>query len=291
MERGINVLSLFDGISCGRVALERAGIKVNRYFSSEIKKEAIKVSKHNYPDIIQLGDIKNISVEVTQDGTYIYSGDNMIWCDKIDLVLSGFPCKDLSNANKEKLGLKGQQSGLFYEALRIAHECSADYFLFENVVMKKDQQTIIDRLLGVQAFEINSSLVSAQLRRRLYWTNIPGLTAPDNKNILFKDILDAGGYTNKQKGYCILESESRPNTCNWKRFRRHRKKGFVNIVFTDPQFNIFRNRPLSQRELERMQTLPEYYTEVLSRNEAAGVIGDGWTVDVIAHILKGLKDE
>ena len=273
MDKGINVLSLFDGMSCGRVALERVGIKVNKYFASEIKPHAIKLTQHNYPDTIQLGDI----TKVKYNNNY-----------KIDLLIGGSPCQDFSNANKVRDGLNGSKSGLFYEYIRLLKECNPNYFLLENVRMKKKYQDIITSILGVEPIIINSKLLSAQMRNRLYWTNIPDVSVPDKIDIKLKDILTSG-YTTKDKAYCILESESRPQSTNWKRFRRWRKKGFVNIVFTDSSLNLFKNRILNQTELERLQTLPDGYTSILNRNDAASLIGDGWTVDIIAHIFKNLK--
>ena len=272
-QNGLNVLSLFDGMSCGQIALENAGIKVNKYFASEIKPDGIKVTQHNYPNTIQLGDITKIK----------YSGNH-----KIDLLIGGSPCQDFSQANRIREGLNGSKSGLFYEYVRLLKETKATYFLLENVKMKKEHQDIISDILGVEPIAINSKLLSAGMRNRLYWTNIPGVTQPNKIDIKLTDILTSG-YTNKEKAYCLLESESRPQSTNWKRFRRWRKKGFVNIVFETKDLNLFKNRILNQTELERLQNVPEGYTSILNRNEAASLLGDGWTVNVITHIFKNLK--
>ena len=278
MKQGINVLSLFDGMSCGQIALERAGIKVENYFASEIKPHAIKVTQHNYPNTIQLGDVTKIDVSILP---------------KIDLLIGGSPCQDLSAANKNKDGLNGIKSMLFYEYVRIYNELKLInpdmLFLLENVKMQKEWEATITTELGVEPVFINSALVSAQMRKRLYWTNIKNVSAPSDKNIELQSILDKGGFTNKKKAFCLLESESRPQTCNWKRFRRWRKKSFVNIIFEDESINLFHNRILSQTELEKLQTIPLGYTSILSRNDAACLIGDGWTVDVIAHIFKNIN--
>ena len=278
MKQGINVLSLFDGMSCGQIALERAGIKVENYFASEIKPHAIKVTQHNYPNTIQLGDVTKIDVSILP---------------KIDLLIGGSPCQDLSAANKNKDGLNGIKSMLFYEYVRIYNELKLInpdmLFLLENVKMQKEWEATITIELGVEPVFINSALVSAQMRKRLYWTNIKNVSAPSDKNIELQSILDKGGFTNKKKAFCLLESESRPQTCNWKRFRRWRKKSFVNIIFEDESLNLFHNRILSQTELEKLQTIPLGYTSILSRNDAACLIGDGWTVDVIAHIFKNIN--
>lgn len=274
----MNVLSLFDGISGGRIALERVGIKVDNYFSSEIKEEAIKVSKANYPDIIQLGDVLNLrTTELSK-------------LPKIDLLLFGSPCQDLSNAMKNRKGLTGSKSVLFYEALRILREIKPTYFLMENVAtMKKEDKDIISKELGVEPILINSSLVSAQLRKRLYWTNIPNVSLPVDKGIELQSILTSGK-TDRKKARAILESESRPCVSKDKLYRRYKIGGFITIVFEGEFNELDKIRVLNQTELERLQTLKEGYTKCLNRNLAAGVIGDGWTIDVIAHIIKPLKE-
>jgi len=291
----MKVLSLFDGMSCGQIALERAGIKVDQYFSCEIKPHAIKVTQANYPNTIQLGDITKISIEEShlnkgtywivnkETGGYIYNIGS-----GFDLVIGGSPCQDFSQANKVRDGLEGAKSGLFYEFVRLLEEAKPKYFMLENVKMKKEPQDIISGLLGVEPININSKLITAGMRNRNYWTNIPNVTVPEKIEANFSDILTSG-YTTKEKAYCLLESESRPQKTNWKRFRRWRKKGFVNIVFETEDLNLFKNRILNQTELERLQTVPEGYTKLLNRNDAACLLGDGWTVDVITHIFKNIK--
>jgi DNA (cytosine-5)-methyltransferase 3A len=282
----INVLSLFDGMSCGQIALERAGIKVNKYFASEIKPHAIEVTQHNYPNTIQLGDVTKIKAKDLP---------------KIDLLIGGSPCQDFSSANKEKLGLQGEKSGLFYEYLRLLEELKPKYFLLENVAMDDFSYQTISHLVGTFPVDINSSLVSAQLRQRSYWTNIGdfyidlfgmrhcAIQQPKNNKILFQEILDSG-FTDRAKARCILESESRPLVSKDKLFRRYNLLGFINIVFDNKECIFNDNiRILNQRELERLQTVPEGYTDILKRNDAACLLGDGWTVDVIAHIFKNIK--
>ena len=271
----MNVLSLFDGMSCGQIALDKLGIKVDNYFASEIKPHAIKLTQHNYPNTKQVGDVVKL---------------NGYKLPKIDLLIGGSPCQNLSNAqwNGQRNGLEGVKSGLFYEYVRLLKETNPKYFLLENVKMKKEYQDVITGILGVEPININSKLVSAGMRNRLYWTNIPNVKQPDKVDVKLKDILTSG-YTTKEKAFCLLESESRPQKTNWKRFRRWRKKGFVNIVFETADLNLFKNRILNQTELERLQTVPDGYTKLLSRNDAACLLGDGWTVDVIAHIFKNLK--
>lgn len=282
----INVLSLFDGMSCGQIALERAGIKVNKYFASEIKPHAIEVTQHNYPNTIQLGDVTKIKAKDLP---------------KIDLLIGGSPCQDFSSANKQKLGLDGEKSGLFYEYLRLLKELNPKYFLLENVAMDDFSYQTISHLVGTFPVDINSSLVSAQLRQRSYWTNIGDfytdlfgmrhsiIQQPKDKKIFFQDILD-DGYTDRLKARCILESESRPLVSKDKLYRRYNLLGFINIVFDNKECIFNDNiRILNQRELERLQTVPEGYTDILKRNDAACLLGDGWTVDVIAHIFKNIE--
>jgi len=268
------ILSLFDGISGGRVALERANIPIEKYYASEIKETAIKVSKDNYKDIIQLGDVRTIR---TTD------------LPKIDLLMFGSPCQDLSNAMKNRKGLTGEKSSLFFEALRILREVKPTYFLMENVAsMKKEDKDIISKELGVEPILINSSLVSAQLRKRLYWTNIPNVDLPKDRGIELQSILTSGK-TNRKKSRAILESESRPCVKKDRLLHRYNIGGFITLVFEGEFSEVDKIRVLNQTELERLQTLPEGYTKCLDRNSAAGVIGDGWTIDVIAHILSKLK--
>jgi DNA (cytosine-5)-methyltransferase 3A len=285
---GLNVLSLFDGMSCGQLALQKAGIKVNQYFASEIKPHAIKVTQHNFPNTIQLGSVLDVKASDLP---------------KIDLLIGGSPCQDFSSANKEKLGLQGEKSGLFYEYLRLLKECEPKYFLLENVAMDDYSYAAISEMLGTYPTNINSELVSGQLRQRSYWTNIGPesfdlfgnrysmIPQPRNKKIKFQDLLE-NGYTDRLKARCILESESRPLVSKDKLFRRYNELGFINIVFDNPECKYNENiRILTQTELERLQTVPEGYTSILKRNDAACLLGDGWTVDIIAHIFSFIEVE
>lgn len=294
---GINVLSLFDGMSCGQIALERAGIKVNKYFASEIKPHAIKVTQHNYPNTIQLGSVLDVKASDLP---------------KIDLLIGGSPCQDFSSANKEKLGLQGEKSGLFYEYLRLLKECNPKYFLLENVAMDDYSYQAISDMVGTYPTNINSELVSGQLRQRSYWTNIGPeyldlfgnrysmIPQPKNKGVTFQSILESG-YTDRLKARCLLESESRNPGSTFSSLRRYMIQGFINVIFKDKKtFEKYSKmtedemkenfidgdiRKLNQNEMERLQTVPNGYTSILKRNEAACLLGDGWTVDVIAHIL------
>jgi DNA (cytosine-5)-methyltransferase 3A len=280
----MNVLSLFDGMSCGQQALERAGIKVDKYFAAEIKPHAIKVTQHNYPNTIQLGDVRNIKATDLP---------------KIDLLIGGSPCQDFSQANKERKGLQGEKSSLFYEYLRLLEECNPKYFLLENVAMDNLSYQIISDHLKTYPIDINSELVSAQLRQRSYWTNIGpesfdlfgfrkcDIPLPKDKKIYLQDILESG-YTDRLKSTCILEGWSRPHNVNSiDKIKKRYDKGFTTIVFNSEDYDYKKGvRFLNSIEMERLQTVKEGYTSILSRNDAACLLGDGWTVDVIAHIFK-----
>ena len=284
----MNVLSLCDGMSCGQIALERAGIKVDKYFASEIKNIAIKVTQYNYPNTIQIGDVNKIFYK--NGVLHTEKGDFKV---KIDMVIFGSPCQSLSSAMKKDLRVgfsNMEKSGLFFSCYRVLKEVNPKYFLVENVAsMKNENRDIISSLLGVEPIKINSSLVSAQLRNRYYWTNVPNVTLPDDKNILLQDILTSG-YTDRKKARALLVSDSRPLIDKEKMMHRYKKTGFTTIVY-DIKNNDNSIRYFNQTELERLQTVPEGYTKCLTRNQAANVLGDGWTIDVIAHIFKQLKGE
>lgn len=285
-KKGLKVVSLFDGISCGRIALERAGISVREYFACEIKPEAIKVTMFNYPDTVQLGDVRNVDFAAVVGGG-------------CDLLIGGSPCQDLSHAHSERLGLKGTKSSLFWEYARALKELNPKYFLLENVEMPPADYETISQTLGTYPVNINSELVSAQMRNRFYWTNIGeknynlfgfptcAIPQPKDKKIYLQDILTSG-FADRLKAHCIKESESRPYSNKEKMLRRYEMTGMFTLVFEDLNDRLS-CRHLNQTELERLQTLPEGYTKILTRNKAAGVIGDGWTVDVIAHIFKFME--
>lgn len=204
----MNVLSLFDGISCARVALDRAGIKVDNYYASEIDKYAIKVSQKNWPDIIQVGSVVGLGIKIDRyDEQKFVSilqpiGDeiNIYINTDIDLLIGGSPCQDLSIAKKDRKGLSGERSGLFWEYVRILNEIKPKYFILENVnsMPKEAKQLITDTLFGIEPIMINAALVSAQNRKRLFWVGkLVGdvyqkvdITLPEDKGILLRDILD-----------------------------------------------------------------------------------------------------
>jgi DNA-cytosine methyltransferase len=194
MPRFSSVLSIFDGMSCGQIALNRVGIKYDNYFASEIDKHAIKVTQTNYPNTIQLGDVCGIQYE---DGAlFHHQNDNPLknggsFITKIDLLIGGSPCQGFSFAGKQ-LNFKDPRSKLFFEFVRLKNETQPKYFLLENVVMKKEHEKVISDFLGVEPILINSNLVSAQNRKRLYWTNIPNVNEPIDKGITWGDVRERG---------------------------------------------------------------------------------------------------
>jgi len=185
----MNVLSLFDGMSCARLALDRAGLPVTKYFASEIDKYAITVAKANYPDTIHVGSVHNVIWPEIFDG------------EPIDLLIGGSPCQGFSFAGGQ-LAFDDPRSKLFFEFVRVLKECKPKYFLLENVNMKQEFQDVISEQLGCKPVDINSNLVSAQNRRRLYWTNIPVRSLPENKRIYLKDVLE-DGFTDRDKAHCV----------------------------------------------------------------------------------------
>lgn len=279
---GINVLSLFDGMSCGQIALERAGIKVKNYYASEIKPHAIKVTMYNYPNTIQVGNV--IDLKACQ-------------LPKIDLLIGGSPCQDFSILKADnRQGLEGDKSSLFYEYLRLLKDLKPKYFLLENVMMKKEHRDELSKYLGVEPIKICSSLVSFQLRKRLYWTNIPNISIPEDRNISFQDYketnVDSKFLVNKtpyrelmwgdgKNGKCPNVTNRDKICCLTTKQDRRNNAGLV-------EYGDF-CRYLTTKELELAQTVPVGYCECLSKNQAENVLGDGWTVDVISHLFKGLK--
>jgi DNA-cytosine methyltransferase len=312
----MNVLSLFDGMSCGQQALERIGIKVDNYFASEIDKYAIQVTMANYPNTKQLGSVINV---------------NGYDLPKIDLLIGGSPCQSFSFAGKRKgmstkdeqeiltlehyLQLKSEgfefegQSYLFWEYMRLLNEVKPKYFLLENVMMGEKWEKVLSKAIGVNPIMINSSLVSAQNRKRLYWTNIGmqpmGLFGdlksiieqPKNKGILLKDILQS----EVDEKYFLSEKRIAY-------FKRKIEKGFLSKICNDINsksecllstmykqmqgFCTIQNnkiRAYTPTECERLQTVADNYTNHVSDSQRYKMLGNGWTIDVIAHIFNYLK--
>ena len=277
-KKEITVLSLFDGMSCGQIALERAGFKIKKYYASEIDKTAIECTLQNYPNTVQLGDVTS------------WKSWNIDW-ESIDFVIGGSPCQGFSFAGLQ-LNFEDPRSKLFFEfadILKHVQQFNPEViFLLENVRMKKDYENVITEILGVSPIMIDSKLVSAQMRKRLYWTNIKGIEQPKDRGILLKDIITEG-YVEKSKAFCLLEGESRPHKDNYKRYIRYKTKSFVTIVFNTEDLNPYDNRILNQTELERLQTLPSGYTKGFTRNQAASMCGNGWNIDTIVHIFNYIK--
>ena len=269
------VLSLFDGMSCGRVALERASILVTKYYASEIDKYAIKISKKNYPDIIQLADINN-----WHNGIWRFIDSNCVaQTETPDLIIGGSPCQGFSFAGKQ-LAFDDPRSKLFFKFVEIVNYYKPKYFLLENVRMKKEHQDVISKYLGVEPICINSSLVSAQNRVRYYWTNIPNITQPEDKGIVLKDILECG-IVDQDKSYCIDANYWKGGNLK-SYFEKHRRQ----LVFQSLASDNLKYRKLTPIECERLQTLDDRYTEGVSNSQRYKMLGNGWTVDVLAHIFK-----
>jgi DNA-cytosine methyltransferase len=371
----MNVLSLFDGMSCGQIALNRAGIEYNNYYASEIDKYAVKVSSDNFPNTIHLGDVTQVKAE------------NL---PKIDLLIGGSPCQGFSIAGKQ-LNFDDPRSALFFEYVRLLKELKPKYFLLENVVMKREFQDIITEHLGVRPIKINSSVVSAQSRNRLYWTNIP-IEPIERKDIYLKDILEknvpskyylseklvqgfldkksswknsfkplteedkascltaryyktaasdpyilekplrvgnlnSGGqgdriYSVEAKSVCLsalgggrgaktglylVQDDSKEVCFNYSSSGRGNgvvesrvneadksntltASGFSNRSFTGVYYTNQGIRKLTPLECKRLQTVPDDYKMEVSDTQAYKMLGNGWTVDIIAHIFKGMKN-
>lgn len=320
----MKVLSLFDGMSCGRIALEKAGIKVDKYYASEIDKYAQIVSVANYPDIIRLGDITK------------WQEWNI---EQPDIVMAGSPCQGFSFAGKQ-LNFNDPRSALFFTFVEILKHYKPKYFLLENVIMKKEYNDVISGILGeiypecitqtemfragrLEPIEINSALVSAQNRRRLYWTNIQSIEQPKDKGILLKDIIENGN-TEKEKSYCIdanyfkgsspenyidksrrqiimkdigdriigVQNNAKHSTASEHVYHKDTDKGLLisaHIPKLITNKKKYEWRKLTPLECERLQTVPDNYTAYVSNSQRYKMLGNGWTVDVIAHILGYIK--
>lgn len=324
----MRVLSLFDGISCGRVALERAGIPVDVYYASEIDKYAISVAQEMYPDTVQIGDV--CKIDFTQ------------YIDKIDIIIGGSPCQDLSIAKQNRQGLQGERSRLFWEYIKALTIIKPKYFLLENVasMKKEDRDAITSVLRGIypetECIMINSALVSAQQRKRYYWINWH-VEQPQDKGILLKDILEdsadsigvamrtrgdengkfkrlevngqekSNGLTSVQtdsmvlkpvrigyigkggQGERIYHVEGKSVSLSANGGGRGAKTGLYKVDLPDGDYVV---RKLTPRECARLQTYPEQCFDVanISNTQWYKAFGNSWTVDVIAHIFKGLKN-
>ena len=287
----MKVLSLFDGISCGMVALERAGIPVERYVAYEIEPNAIKVSQKNYPQIEHCGDVTTADFAQYQD---------------FDLLIGGSPCQSLSIVqSKTRQHLDGK-SKLFFEFVRAKEEMNPRWFLFENVAsMNAESKVVISELLGCEPVFIDSADFSAQSRARLYWTNIPLGVCPTISTLVLEDILQPAKTVPEKYWYscAFTPSETDGPVCGTLSIRGHDILKRVNspahkcqTLTTcgggNTQKKVLQNgraRKLTPLEYERLQTLPDNYTEGVADSHRYTAIGNGWTVDVIAHILTNIK--
>lgn len=344
----MKILSLFDGISCARVALERVGVKVDAYYASEIDKYAMQISTKNYPDTVQLGSVKDIDCT----GGLLHYGMGRLAETDIDILVGGSPCQDLSIAKKDRKGLDGERSGLFWEYVRILKEVKPKYFILENVnSMPKEAKELITETLGVEPIMINAALVSAQNRKRLFWTNIPNVKLPEDRGIFLKDILEPKVddiFTVKPKSNTVRSSgrgSGIDDKHNWDTVRigsinkggqgdriyspegksvglsalgggRGAKTGLYIVqtprgknkggkraldgkVPTLSSSSWEHNNKLSDNEIirkltpvecERLQSLPDNYTEGVSNAQRYKTLGNAFNVEVVAHILKGIAN-
>jgi len=311
----MKVLSLFDGISCARVALERAGFEVEKYYASETDKYAIQIAQKNYPDTIQLGDVKNITKEMVGE---------------VDLIIGGSPCQDLSVAKNNRKGLQGERSSLFYEFVRLVKEVHPKWWILENVnSMSEASKTTITKVLGENLNMsmywtpkmIDAALVSAQSRKRLFWTNIPSIKQPKDKEIILQDILEADEAVT-EKSYTIPSTYYKENV---KSLLQRKKKGLYVVrvgklnekagqgdrVYSTigksctlsangggrgAKTGLYETKPKQARKLtaiecERLQCLPDHYTEGVSNTQRLKTLGNAFNVDVVAHILSHLQEQ
>jgi len=315
----MNVLSLFDGMSCGQIALQKSGIQVDKYFASEIDKHAMQVARANYPDMVHLGDVRDIKAH--KNGELFVPLDRGY---KIDLLIGGSPCQGFSFAGKQ-LNFDDPRSKLFWEFVRLLKDLRPKYFLLENVKMKQQSMDVITEALGVEPIFINSRLVSAQNRQRYYWTNIPMDKLPDDKGIMLKDVLE-DGHVDRDKAHCIDANYFKGGNLK-SYFEKHRRQlvfskdglchvGDADIRGNDNVRRVYHPdgkapclttmggghrepktltsdttwRKLTPLECERLQTVPEGYTDHVSNTQRYKMLGNGWTVDVISHIFNGMKE-
>lgn len=278
---GINVLSLFDGISCGQIALERVKIEVDNYFASEIDKCAMQVTNHNYPNTKHIGDVTKVK------------GADL---PKIDLLIGGSPCQGFSFAGKQ-LNFDDPRSKLFFEFVRLLKETKPKYFLLENVKMKKEHQDIISKHIGVEPIKINSSLLSKQNRCRLYWTNIfTSKIIPTSTNFDGYLYRLGHGYIKDEikffRKYPALAAQSPATKYRIVIDLQSSRKALDDKDLVSIRRGQKLTRSASPEECEDFQTLPIGYTSCLSgKGERFKCIGNGWTVDVVAHIFKSLLNE
>lgn len=283
---GLNVLSLFDGMSCGQIALNNLGLKVENYLASEIKKHAIQCALDNFPNTKHIGDVTKVK------------GSDL---PKIDLLIGGSPCQDFSRANSVRDGLQGTKSMLFYEYIRLLEETKPKYFLLENVIMDDIGYSTISELLGTEPVRLNGARVSGALRDRLFWTNIGpesfdlfgnrkcAIPQPRDKKIMLNDVLEYG-YSDKKKHTCLNTSCGRDANQRYM-LHRYRTTGMTTIIYKDENMNVEDGvRYCTQTELERLHNIPQGYTRNLNKAQAGNLIGDGWTVGIVEHIFSFMTE-
>lgn len=293
----MNVVSMFDGMSCLKLAADSIGLHIESYYASEIDKYAQQVSAHHFPEIVRIGDANGV-----QD-----------WeLPKIDLLTAGSPCQDLSRIkSKERKGLKGDKSSLFWKFVEALYKFQPKYFLLENVEMPKEDEQIITEVLGVEPITINSRLFTAQDRKRLYWTNIPLVSLPAECLTVLKDIIepevDEKYFYNDSYTFNGLDKRVVANMYryypNGKMKLTETLARVYNVNGKSPTLTAVagghqekkiwdktRIRKLTPLEYERLQGVPDNYTAMVSNSQRYKMLGNGWTVPVIAHILKGLKE-
>lgn len=297
----MRVLSLFDGISVAQQAIKELGITPT-YYASEIDKYAISIAQKNHPNTIQIGSVVDVKGSDYED---------------IDLLVGGSPCQDLSIAKKNRQGLSGSRSGLFWEFVRIRDEVKPKYFLLENVAsMPKEAKAVITEALGVEPIMINAALVSAQNRKRLFWTNIPNVTLPEDRGILLRDILENAN-TDKLKSYCIDASYYKG--ASWKSYQEKGRRQMVKVgqfnsggqgdrIYSEDGKSVALSangggrgaktglyltnnevRKLTPVECERLQSLPDNYTDGVSNTQRYKALGNAFNCAVIKHILQNIK--
>lgn len=303
----LNVLSLFNGMGCIWLALDQLGIPVGRRYSSEINTSAIKVNDDNYPDTTQLGDVTKV---------------NASELERIDLLVAGSPCQGFSQAGG-RLNFNDPRSKLFFEFVRLLDESKPKYFMLENVSMKKEQQDVISKYLGCEPIKLNSNLLTAQSRSRLYWTNLPVQERILDKGIVVADILESGPTPinllasparvfhpvtpgrRSPTGLKLLGGLVGPNETmrthtqpvGSGNFRTQQRLYCVSgkaacLTLTERTLYATNtgNRKLTRVELERLQGVPDNYTRSVSRGVAMKMLGNGWTVPIVAHVLSGLSE-
>lgn len=292
----MKILSLFDGISCAQVALNRNGFNIEKYFASEINEEAIAITQKHFPNTVQLGNVKHIA----EFGFYEVSGlsKNI----EVDLLIGGSPCQDLSIAKRERKGLSGNRSGLFWDFLKILNELQPRYFILENVAsMSRLERDTISNALSIEPVMIDAKYFSAQNRKRYFWTNIQGLFLPiEDRGLTIKDVVrgekrevvEIGKPVIKTKygvrwdtsGKGYFSQNDRAYSVNGKMPTIPTARTITKIKFLDEDGKI---KNLTFEDIEEMQGLPRGYTAgIKSKEKRGGAIGNAFNVDVVAHILK-----